>query len=76
MKKECYRILECQLYLNEQLNQNEGSQHSATKQPDQPNRQDNTMDFAAGLENATFIAVGLFYLLKSLHRYDEEEAYI
>jgi hypothetical protein len=62
------------LYLNEKQHQNEGLQHSEANQTNQINQQDNTMDFAAGLENAASIAGGLFDLLRSSHRYDEDEA--
>lgn len=63
-----------QLYLNEKLSHTESRNHSASNYPDQFNRQDNTIDLAAGLENAASIAGGLFDLLKSSHRYDEDEA--
>jgi len=63
-----------QLYLNEKLHKNEGQHHTASNDPSQFNRQDNTVDFAAGLENAAAVVGGLFDLLKSSHSYDEDEA--
>jgi hypothetical protein len=63
-----------QLYLNEKQHYNESLHHSAPNPSDQLNWQDNAIDFAAGLENAASIAGGLFDLLKSSHRYDEDEA--
>ncbi len=62
-----------QLYLNEKLHQNEGQHYSESNHADLFNRQDNTMDLAAGLENAASAVGGLFDLLKSSHRYDEDE---
>jgi hypothetical protein len=69
-----YSKINYKLYLNEKQHQNEGLQHSEANQTNQINQQDNTMDFAAGLENAASIAGGLFDLLRSSHRYDEDEA--
>jgi hypothetical protein len=63
-----------QLYLNEKLHQNESQHHSASNHPDLPNRQDNTIDFAAGLENAASVVGGLFDILNNARRYDENEA--
>ena len=63
-----------QLYENEKLHQSEGQQHSASNQPDQPNRHDNMMDIASGLENAVSALGGLFDLLNTPHYYDENEA--
>jgi len=62
-----YSKINYRLYVNEKLGQNEGPQHSA------PNRQDNTMDFASGLENTASILGGLFDLMKPSHVYDENE---
>jgi hypothetical protein len=69
-----YSKITYQLYLNEKLRQNEGPQHSAPNQSDQPNRQDSTMDFASGLENAASVVGGLFDILNNARRYDENEA--
>ncbi len=70
-----YSKISYQLYLNEKLNQNEGQQHSATNQPDQITQQHNTMDLAAGIENAASIVGGLFDLLMNpSHHYNENEA--
>ena len=69
-----YSKISYQLYLNEKLNQSEGSQHSATNQPDQPNRNDNTMDITAGLENAASVVGGLFDILNNARRYDEDKS--
>ena len=69
-----YSEINYQLYLNEKLGQNEGQQHSAPNPSDQLPRQDNTMDFAAGLENAASIVGGLFDFMNPSHRYDENEA--
>lgn len=69
-----YSKISYQLYLNEKLRQNEGKQHSAPNQSDQPNRQDNTMDFASGLENAASVLGGLFDFTNPSHHYDENEA--
>ena len=69
-----YSKISYQLYLNEKLRQNEGRQHSAPNQPDQPNRQDNTMDFSSGLENAASVLGGLFDFTNPSHYYDENEA--
>jgi hypothetical protein len=69
-----YSKISYQLYLNEKLHQNESQHYTASNHPDQFNRQDNTIDLASGLENATSVVVGLFDLLKSSHRYDEDEA--
>jgi hypothetical protein len=69
-----YSKISYQMYLNERLNQNESHHHSASNHSDQFNRQDSTVDLTAGLENAASIAGGLFDLLKSSHRYDEDEA--
>jgi hypothetical protein len=62
------------LYLNDKLCQSEGQQHSAPNQPDQLNQQDNTMDFASGLENAASVLGGLFDFTNPSHYYDENEA--
>ena len=62
-----------QLYLNERLYKNEGQHHSASNHPGQFNRQDNTLDFAAGLENAASALRGLFDLMKALPAHDENE---
>jgi hypothetical protein len=69
-----YSKINYRLYLNEKLRQNEGPQHSAPNQSDQPNRQDNTMDFASGLENAASVVVGLFDFTNPSRHYDENEA--
>ena len=69
-----YSKISYQFYLNEKLHQNEGQHHSASNQSDLFNRQDNTKDIAAGLENAASIAGGLLELLKTSHRYDEDES--
>ena len=69
-----YSKISYQLYLNEKLRQNEGQQHSAPNQLDQLNRQDNTMDFATGLESAASVLGGLFDLLNTPPHYDENEA--
>ena len=63
-----------QLYMNEKLHQSEGLQHSASNQPDQPNRYDNMMDIVLGLENAVSALGGLFDLLNTPNHYDENEA--
>ncbi|MDD2307301.1 MAG: relaxase/mobilization nuclease domain-containing protein [Prolixibacteraceae bacterium] len=69
-----YSKISYQLYLNEKLRQNEGQQHSAPNQSDQLNRQDNTIDFSSGLENATSVLGGLFDFMNPSHHYDENEA--
>ena len=69
-----YSKISYQLYLNEKLRQNEGPQHSAPNQSDQPTRQDNMMDFASGLENAASVLGGLFDFTNPSHHYDENEA--
>jgi Relaxase/Mobilisation nuclease domain. len=63
-----------QLYRNEKLHQNESQHHTKSNHPSQFNQQDKAMDLGGGLENAASIAGGLFDLLKSSHRYDEDEA--
>jgi len=63
-----------QLYLNEKLFKNENQHHSASNDPGQFNRQDNTLDLAAGLENAVSVVGGLFDILNNSRRYDEDEA--
>jgi len=63
-----------QLYLNERIHHNESQRHTASNHSDLFNRQDNTVDLAAGLDNAASVVGGLFDLLKSSHRYDEDEA--
>ncbi len=63
-----------QLYLNEKLRQNEDQHYSAPNKSDQLNRQNNTMDLTAGLENAASVAGGLFDILNNARRYDENEA--
>ena len=63
-----------QLYLNEKLYKNENQHLSESNHSDQFNRQDNTMDITSGLENAASIAGGLLELLKTSHRYDEDES--
>ncbi|MDD2304733.1 MAG: relaxase/mobilization nuclease domain-containing protein [Prolixibacteraceae bacterium] len=63
-----------QLYLNEKQHHNESLHHSAPNPSDQINWVDNTMDFAAGLENAAFVLGGLFDLLNTPSHYDENEA--
>lgn len=70
-----YSKISYQLYLNEKQHQNEGQQHSELNQPDQLNQQDNTMDFAAGIENAASIMGGLFDLLNTPQHHDENEAF-
>jgi hypothetical protein len=69
-----YSKISYQLYLNEKQHQNESQQHSAPNQSDQLNRQDNTMDFASGLENAASVLGGLFDFMNPSHHYDENEA--
>ena len=69
-----YSKISYQLYLNEKLRQNEGRQHSAPNQSDQLNRQDNTIDFSSGLENAASVLGGLFDFMNPSHHYDENEA--
>ncbi|BBE17809.1 mobilization protein BmgA [Aquipluma nitroreducens] len=69
-----YSKISYQLYLNEKLHQSEGQHHSATNQSDQLNRQDNTMDFSSGLENAASVLGGLFDFMNPSHHYDENEA--
>lgn len=69
-----YSKISYQLYLNENLRQNEGQQHSAPNQSDQLNRQDNTIDIASGIENAASVLGGLFDLLNTPHHYDENAA--
>jgi hypothetical protein len=69
-----YSKISYQLHLNEKLRQNEGPQHSAPNQSDQPNRQENTMDFASGLEEAVSALGGLFDFTNPSHNYDENEA--
>ena len=69
-----YSKISYQLYLNDKLRQSEGQHHSATNQPDQLNRQDNTMDLSAGLENAASVLGGLFDFMNPSHHYDENEA--
>jgi hypothetical protein len=69
-----YSKISYQLYLNEKLRKNEGPQLSAPNQSDQPNRQDNTMDFASGLENTASVLGGLFDFTNPSHHYDENEA--
>ncbi len=69
-----YSKISYQLFLNEKLRQNEGQQHSAPNQSDQLNRQDNTMDFSSGLENAASVLGGLFDFTNPSHYYDENEA--
>ena len=69
-----YSKISYQLYLNEKLYLNEGPQHSASTQSDQPNRQDNMMNLAAGLENAVSALGGLFDLMNPSHHYNENEA--
>ena len=63
-----------QLYQNEKLHKNEGQQHSELNQPNQITRQDNMMDFAAGIENAASALGGLFDFTNPSHHYDENEA--
>ena len=63
-----------QLYMNEKLHQNESQHHSKSEHPDLFNRHDNTMDLAAGLENAASVVGGLFDFLNTTRRYDEDEA--
>lgn len=63
-----------QLYLNEKLHQNESYHHSASNHPGQFNRQDNTLDFASGLENTASVLGGLFDFTNPSHHYDENEA--
>ena len=69
-----YSKISYQLYLNERLHKSEGQQHSASNQLDQPNRHDNTMDFASGLENAASVLGGLFNFTNPSYHYDESEA--
>ncbi|MBL7969642.1 MAG: relaxase/mobilization nuclease domain-containing protein [Prolixibacteraceae bacterium] len=69
-----YSKISYQLYQNERLYKNENEHYKASNDPGLFNRQDNTMDITAGLENAASVLGGLFDLLKSSHRYDEDEA--
>ena len=69
-----YSKISYQLYQNEKLHKNEDRHHSAPNQPDQLKQQDNTMDIAAGLENAASIVGGLFDFLNTTRHYDEDEA--
>ncbi len=69
-----YSKISYQLYLNEKLHQNESQNHTASNDPGQLNRQDNTMDLASGLENAASVVGGLFDILNNARRYDEDEA--
>jgi len=69
-----YSKISYQLYLNEKLHQNEGQHHSASNHPDLFNRQDNTIDLAAELENAASVVGGLFDFMNNTRRYDEDEA--
>lgn len=62
------------MYLNERHNQSENQHHSTPDQPDQLNRQNNTLDLASGFDNAASIVGGLFDLLNTPHYYDENEA--
>ena len=63
-----------QLYLNKKLHQNEGQHQSTSDDPGQKNRQDNTKDITAGLVNTASIVGGLFDILNTTRRYDEDEA--
>jgi hypothetical protein len=69
-----YSKINFRLYLNKKLHPNEGQHHSASNHPNLFNQQDNTVDLAAGLENAAFIAGGLFDFTNNTRRYDEDEA--
>lgn len=69
-----YSKINYQLYLNERHNQSENQHHSTPDQPDQLNRQNNTLDLASGFDNAASIVGGLFDLLNTPHYYDENEA--
>ena len=69
-----YSKISYQLYLNERHNQSENQHHSTPNQQDQPNRHDNMMDIASGLENAVSVLGGLFDLLNTPNHYDENEA--
>jgi Relaxase/Mobilisation nuclease domain. len=69
-----YSKISYQLYLNERQHQNEDQRHSASNQPDQLNRQDNTIDIASGIESAASVLGGLFDLLNTPHHHDENEA--
>jgi hypothetical protein len=62
-----------QLYRNERLHKNEALHHATSNDPSQFNRQDNTIDLAAGLENAASVVGGLFDILNNARRYDENE---
>jgi len=68
-----YSKINYQLYLNEKLYQNEGQQHSEANQTNQIDRQDNTMDLSAGLENADSVLGGLFDFTNPSYHYDENE---
>lgn len=69
-----YSKINYQLYLNEKLYQNKGQHHSEANQTNQIDRQDNTMDLSAGLENAASVLGGLFDFTNPSHHYDENEA--
>ena len=63
-----------QFYLNEKIHQNESQYHTVSNPPYLINRQDNTVDLAAGLENAASALGGLFDFTNPSHHYDESEA--
>ena len=69
-----YSKISYQLYQDEKLHQHEGQHHSTTNQPEQLNRNDNTMDLSSGLENAVSVFGGLLDLLNPTHHHDENEA--